>query len=73
MKNLANLLLIAVAALAVTACSTMPRSTRTGTAPINQPQSVQDPWADYASVGTPTPGPGVALPPDTALPVRKGN
>jgi hypothetical protein len=46
------------------------RASRTGPAPITTAVTPSDPWASVApSLGT---GDGVTLPPDTALPVRKG-
>lgn len=56
---------------ALPGCSGMGnRGTRTGPAPIATAAAPSDPWASVApGVGM---GDGVTLPPDTALPVRKG-
>ncbi|MCX7716842.1 MAG: hypothetical protein N2111_00345 [Candidatus Sumerlaeaceae bacterium] len=46
------------------------RATRTGPAPIATAAAPSDPWAAVAPEVNA--GDGVSLPPDTALPVRKG-
>ena len=56
---------------ALSGCSSVSnRGTRRGPSPITQASAAADPWASVApNVST---GDGVTLPPDTALPVRKG-